>query len=194
MLASSVHRGSTLNKDNPASKTHPVLTCSLSFVHRGSSLDPNQLPKDRNRLRCSTCSPCPTLHTCQKCHLLCHRTCANRPVVRPGDCTHQITLVLLQKKSFVSLVTESQVWNEILPHSSAGPSGRSDHCSCAVPGGRMLVLGGFDGSEELADLHVLSVGEDCSECQHLCDMCALVRQAVQTVGSGEGEFRPIILD
>lgn len=104
MLASSVHRGSTLNKDKPASKTHSVLTCSLSSVHRGSSLAPNQLPKDRNRLRCSTCSPCPNLHTCQKCQLLCHRTCANRPVVWPGDCTHQITLVLLEINcSFLSL-------------------------------------------------------------------------------------------
>jgi hypothetical protein len=128
-------------------------------------------------------------------------------VVGTGDCTHEITLVLLENNRSLrfffffffltpSLVTESQVWSEILPETLAGPSGRSDHCSCAIPGGRMLVLGGFDGSEELADLHVLSVTEDGSECQHLC-LCApwidKVRQAVQTAGSGEAESRASIL-
>lgn len=47
--------------------------------------------------------------------------------------------------------------------SSEAPLARADHCACAIRGRRMLVFGGFDGSEELADLHVLTVGEDGSE-------------------------------
>jgi len=45
----------------------------------------------------------------------------------------------------------------LAPLSGTAVGPRSDHCTCALPGDEVLVIGGTNGQKELADVHLLSV-------------------------------------
>jgi hypothetical protein len=52
----------------------------------------------------------------------------------------------------------TKVWTNVIGPSQERPGVRASGSACVVPGNRMLVFGGYDGSEFLQDLWVLHTG------------------------------------
>ena len=64
----------------------------------------------------------------------------------------------------------TKVWTNVISGSQERPGVRASGSACVIPGNRMLVYGGYDGSEFLQDLWVLHTGEAA---RGMCGVCSV---------------------